>query len=72
MCCKPAGLRLRADGAWELKPTPEQRFLAAAATNARLVRRTIAAFRQDTVRGAGWLRGCASSYSSCLPACLLL
>ncbi|KAI7846408.1 hypothetical protein COHA_000118 [Chlorella ohadii] len=38
------------DGAWQHKATEEERFVAAAATNARLIRQAITDFRKD-VRG---------------------
>lgn len=40
-----------ADGAWAHKATLEERFIAAAATNARLIRQAITDFRKDVVRG---------------------
>ena len=43
-----------ADGAWQDKPTAEQRFVAAAATNARLIRQAITDFRKDVVRRGRW------------------
>lgn len=58
--CPPA--RLLADGAWRDKPTAEERFVAAAATNARLIRQAITDFRKDVVRRVlAW----SGLYTSC-------